>query len=64
MKHLLSLLLSGLLLTACSSAGRQNTYVGEPKTDTAVVYMTQEISPAALVRVYEALGRPAEGRVL
>ncbi|MBQ9704825.1 MAG: DUF1893 domain-containing protein [Paludibacteraceae bacterium] len=63
MRHLLSLLLSGLLLTACSSAGRQNTYVGEPKTDTAVVYMTQEISPAALVRVYEALGRPAEGRV-
>lgn len=28
-----------------------------------VVYMTTEISPEALVRIYEALGRPAEGRV-
>ncbi|MBQ7697794.1 MAG: DUF1893 domain-containing protein [Paludibacteraceae bacterium] len=32
-------------------------------SDTAVVYMTQEISPAALVRIYEALGKPATGRV-
>ena len=28
-----------------------------------VVYMTTEISPESLVRIYEALGRPAEGRV-
>ena len=28
-----------------------------------VVYMTTEISPDALVRIYEALDRPAEGRV-
>lgn len=34
-----------------------------PSSDTPVVYMTQEISPAALVRIYEALGRPATGRV-
>ena len=34
-----------------------------PSSDTAVVYMTQEISPAALVRIYEALGKPATGRV-
>lgn len=27
------------------------------------VYMTQEISPEALVKVYEALGRPASGKV-
>lgn len=32
-------------------------------SDSSVVYMTQEISPAALVRIYEALGRPATGRV-
>lgn len=29
----------------------------------AKVYMTTEISPEALVRIYEAVGRPAEGRV-
>ena len=27
------------------------------------VYMTKEISPEALVRIYDALGRPAEGKV-
>ena len=31
--------------------------------DKPIVYMTKEISPEALVRIYEALGRPAEGRV-
>lgn len=30
---------------------------------TPKVYMTKEITPEALVKVYEALGRPAEGRV-
>lgn len=32
-------------------------------TERPVVYMTTEISPEALVRIYEALDRPAEGRV-
>lgn len=32
-------------------------------TQPPTVYFTREISPAALVRIYEALGRPAEGRV-
>ena len=27
------------------------------------VYMTKEITPEALVKIYEALGRPAEGKV-
>lgn len=31
--------------------------------DTSVVYMTREISPEALVRLYKALGREAKGRV-
>lgn len=29
----------------------------------SVVYMTEEISPESLVKIYEALGRPAEGKV-
>ena len=33
------------------------------RTDTATVYFTSEISPEALVRIYQALGRPATGRV-
>ena len=31
--------------------------------DTAVVYMTKEISPEAIVRLYKALGREAKGKV-
>lgn len=34
----------------------------EPATE-SVVYFTRDISPAGLMRVYEALGRKAEGRV-
>lgn len=36
------------------------------KTDCAqasVVYFTKEISPAALIKLYQKLGRPAQGRV-
>lgn len=54
-KIALSVMALGLVV-ACS---------GQPKEEKAesVVYMTAEISPEALVRIYEALGRPAEGRV-
>ena len=53
--------MSLITLTGCAKKA-----TAEPQTagnDKPVVYMTQEISPAALVRIYEALGRPAEGRV-
>ena len=53
--------MSLITLTGCAKKT-----VAEPPTagnDKSVVYMTQEISPAALVRIYEALERPAEGRV-
>lgn len=43
-----------------SSVNNDNNVLRE---DVPTVYMTQEISPAALVRIYEALGRPATGRV-
>ena len=29
----------------------------------AIVYFTRELTPEGLVRIYEALGRPAKGRV-
>ena len=44
---------------SCKPADDQN----QRSNDKPVVYMTKEISPEALVRIYEALGRPAEGRV-
>lgn len=66
----LSVLLAGFVLTACAGKGdnsRQEGMAEEPATaqETALpkVYMTREITPEALVKVYEALGRPAEGRV-
>lgn len=60
-KQVILILMSLITLTGCAKKT-----VAEPQTagnDKPVVYMTQEISPAALVRIYEALGRPAEGRV-
>ncbi len=52
-----------LLMTACSS-GKPQPQLPESKSDsTSVVYMTQDISPESLVRIYQALGREATGRV-
>ena len=48
-----------LLLMSCKnnqSANNRNAYE-------ATVYLTREISPESLVRIYKALGVPAEGRV-
>ena len=61
MKLLPFLLAAVTTMVGCT----QKTVEQQPvqSSDTAVVYMTQEISPAALVRIYEALGKPATGRV-
>lgn len=65
MKRLFILFLG--LITLCGCDNKQQlepSSDGQVPTDvTPTVYMTQEISPAALVRIYEALGRPATGRV-
>ena len=50
-----------MAITSCTAKQADEQVTKSP--DTPVVYMTQEISPAALVRIYEALGRPATGRV-
>lgn len=36
---------------------------GAPVPGASTVWMTKEISPSSLVKIYEALGRPATGRV-
>lgn len=45
-----------------SSSKKAQAEEQEPATE-SVVYFTRDISPAGLMRVYEALGRKAEGRV-
>ena len=51
------ILLSVLPLTACGSAQ------GGEKTEAPEVYFIREITPRNMVRIYEALGREATGRV-
>ena len=48
-----------LVLLGCSPKEE----VSAQETQGAVVYMTTEITPEALVNIYKALGVPAEGRV-
>lgn len=48
--------------TACSSCGN-TAPKAEEENALPKVYMTTDISPEGLVKVYEALGREAEGRV-
>ena len=50
-KIVMALLASAALLSGCGNK------------DGATVYLTREISPESLVRIYEALGVPATGRV-
>lgn len=66
----LSAILAGCVLTAYAGNGG-NTWHTDMAEDSAAVqrmelpkvYMTRDITPEALVKVYETLGRPAEGCV-
>lgn len=62
MKKLAFLLLAALSVAGCQSK-KSETLTAAPFADTATVYMTQEISSEALVRVFEALGVEPQGRV-
>ena len=61
MKILNFLAASLFVATACCSCGNTAPKTEEPAP--SKVYMTTDISPEGLVKVYEALGREAEGRV-
>lgn len=65
-KLLISAICSGVLFAGCASKSTGEVKAEEaPATvaDTAVVYMTSEISPDAIVKLYKALGREATGKV-
>lgn len=51
-----------LLVTLFSSI-MTTTAATNQSTDTSVVYMTHEISPDAIIRLYNQLGRPVKGKV-
>lgn len=56
-----SMMFAWISLSACG--GNKTANQEEADAATPKVYMTKEITPEALVKVYEALGRTAEGRV-
>ncbi len=64
MKKVLCFAASLLAIMACGNS-RSASYQGstEQEDATSVVYFTKEITPEALVRVYEALGVEATGKV-
>ena len=55
------------MISSCGANGTSATTDSDSTAvavnDTAVVYMTSEISPEAIIKLYEALGRKAEGKV-
>ena len=57
-------LVAAMAAFTLSSCGSKSAKAAEKLADeTSKVYMTTDISPEGLVKVYEALGRPATGRV-
>ena len=64
LKHLI--LSAALVLATVATATAQDRHMGQPGRKPApypTVYMTKDISPAGLQKIYEALGRKATGKV-
>ena len=62
MKHIIFILAACCLMMAGCKPKSEPVQAQEPQ-DGAAVYLTREISPEALVRIYKALGVEAKGRV-
>lgn len=64
MKKIIHSVLAIMLLASCNTKPATAVTGGSHEEENgSVVYMTQDISPESLVRIYLALGKPAEGRV-
>ena len=59
MKRIAFLAVAVLVLLGCQP--KEEVFAQQPQG--SVVYMTKEITPEALISIYQALGVPAEGRV-
>lgn len=55
--------LAGCAKNGSAAAAASAAEAGEQVADSAVVYMTKEISPEAIMKLYKALGREATGKV-
>lgn len=67
MKKILgAMLCAAFSLASCaqaSSGSQNNQDISEAPQDSSVVFMTKEISPEAILKLYKALGREAKGKV-
>ena len=62
-KNILLIVFAALLAVSCGSPARSDAVASTESDDAAsVVYFTREITPASLVRIYEARGVEAKGR--
>lgn len=65
-KILFALFATITAMSGCAKSSNENSTGMTDSTqssDTAVVFMTKEISPEAIVKLYKALGREAHGKV-
>jgi len=60
-----ALTMAMVTLAACSGTKTEQPAAEEVTvaTDSSIVYVTRELTPESLVKIYKALGRKAEGRV-
>lgn len=65
-KLISALILGAISISGCAKSGENKTTHMNQSTqqsDTSTVYMTHEISPEAIIKLYKALGREAKGKV-
>lgn len=62
---LCSAVMASIAFAACAKSDSQDNgnHSTSEASDSAVVYMTKEISPEAILKLYKALGREAHGKV-
>lgn len=63
MNKIIAFFASGLLTLSCSAQKTSEAPQENASNEPSVVYMTKEISPEAIVKLYKALGREATGKV-
>ena len=61
MKNIPFIVIAALVLASCGQSNKNNQ--PQPSEEGATVYLTRDISPEALVKIYKALGVEAKGRV-
>ena len=61
MKNIPFIVIAALVLASCGQNNKNNQ--PQPSEEGATVYLTRDISPEALVKIYKALGVEAKGRV-